>query len=94
MLNELEINKIEAIFFYIAPNALRPIQFYDASQEYRSEVIIGFPSKLRGFWELIYMDIDNITPWQLKTFDKRVKKDIPGKARVEQHGTITRLIFK
>nr|WP_294922164.1 hypothetical protein [uncultured Flavobacterium sp.] len=94
MITDLEQSKIESILFHIVPKALRPVQFYDATQEFRADVIIGLPSKQRGFYDVLYMDIENITPWQLKTFDRRVKKELPAKAFTEQYGNITRLGFK
>jgi len=93
MLTELEVDKIRTIFFYIVPNALRPIQHYDSFREIRTDTIVGIPSKIRGLYDSVYMDIENITPWQLKTFKKRVAKDIPGKGYITEHGEITRLIF-
>lgn len=94
MLSDQEQNKIETIFFQIAPKLLRSIQFYNESEKFRQGIIVGIPSKKRGFYETLYINIENITPWQLKTFDKRVKKDLPGMAFVEQYDTITRLGFK
>lgn len=94
MITDLERSKIERILFHIVPDALRPVQQYDETIELRTGIIIGIPSKKYGFYEILYMDIENITPWQLKTFERRTKKDIPGKAFVEQNGTITRLVFK
>ncbi|PXY44506.1 hypothetical protein [Flavobacterium hydrophilum] len=94
MLTDLEIEKIQSIYFHISPNALRPIQQYDEMRKIRTDTIVGYRSKKQGFWDVIYMDIENITPWQLKTFDKRVKKDLPGRSEIEKHGDVTRLIFK
>lgn len=94
MITDLELSKIQTIFFQIAPKMLRSIQAYESRQEFRTGVIVGLPSNKRGFYDTVYTNIENITPWQLKTFDRRVKKDIPNRAFVEQHGTITRLGFR
>ncbi|MDI5888487.1 hypothetical protein [Flavobacterium yafengii] len=42
-------------------------------------------------YNALYINIENITPWQLETFDSKVKKELPGKAFIEQHENITRL---
>lgn len=94
MLTDLEIEKIQSIYFHIVPKALKSIQHYDSLREIRTNTIIGIPSKVRGFYDTLYMDIENITPWQLKTFKKRVEKDIPGKGFITENGEITRLIFE
>lgn len=93
MITDSELEKIQSIYFHIVPNALRPVQQYDSFREIRTDTIVGIPSKKHGFWDTVYMDIENITPWQLKTFERRVAKDIPGKGFIQKNGDITRLIF-
>jgi hypothetical protein len=39
----------------------------------------------------LHTNIENITAWQLETFDLKVKKELPGNAFVEQYENVTRL---
>ncbi|PWA10954.1 hypothetical protein [Flavobacterium laiguense] len=94
MLTDQEQTKIESIFIQIEPKILRSIQLYKESEIFRQGIIVGLPSNKRGFYDTLYINIEKITPWQLKTFDRRVKKDIPGMAFIEQYDTITRLGFR
>lgn len=94
MLTDLEQSKILNILSHIVPKATVPIQYYDEKQPKRYDIIIGMPSSKRGFYDILFIDIEDITPWQLKTFDRRVKKELPGKAFTDQNGNVTRLGFK
>jgi hypothetical protein len=91
MLTNTEITKIERIFFLIQPNTLRTIQSYIPKNEFRQFVIVGKQIARNKSYSVLYINIENITPWQLETFDSKVKKELPAKAFVEQHENITRL---
>lgn len=94
MLTEKEIEKIQRIFFQIQPSTVKSIQNYNPFYEFRQYIIVGIQIAKYKSYDVLYINIENITPWQLTIFDKRAKKELPGKAFTEQHGTVTRLGFK
>ncbi|MCK8143187.1 hypothetical protein MW871_14955 [Flavobacterium sp. I-SCBP12n] len=94
MLSSQDIEQVNRILKRIVPSIMLSVQNYNPDQELREGIVIGIPGKKKGFNEMVYTNIENITPWQLKTFDTMVKKFLPNKSTIEQHGTITRIIFK
>jgi hypothetical protein len=91
MLTNIEITKIERIFSLIQPTTLKSIQSYSPKNEFRQFVIVGKQIAKERAYSVLYINIENITPWQLETFDSKVKKELPGTAFIEQHKNITRL---
>jgi hypothetical protein len=91
MLTNIEITKIERIFSLIQPTTLKSIQSYNPRNEFRQFTIVGVQISKNKLYNVLYINIENITPWQLETFDSKVKKELPGKAFIEQHENITRL---
>lgn len=78
-------------FFCSNPSTLKSVQSYSPKNEFRQFIIVGKQIARSKSYSVLYINIENITPWQLETFDSKVKKGLPGKAFVEQHGNITRL---
>ncbi len=94
MFTDKEFELITRLFFQLVPSAVRSIQSYDPMHIHRNGYVIGFPALKKGAYKCLYLDIENITPWQLKTFDRRAKKELPGLAYIEQYGDITRVGFR
>jgi len=95
MLTSDDIIKAEKIFKHLEPGLLRAIQAYRPDEESRNYIAVAKSFKNNGMCESIHMNFDKFTAHQQKIFDKRSKKEFPGKAFIETHGNnVTRIGFK
>ena len=92
MITEGEITIINGIYKRIVPSVVLSIQTYSKDVEDRDGYLIG---KLKyKQYEFIYINIKNIKPFQLKTFQTMANKKMPNRYIIKVSGDITRLIFK
>ncbi|MNQ29865.1 hypothetical protein D3C85_431890 [compost metagenome] len=92
MITDKEIVIITNIFKRIVPDIVLSIQQYKKDIEDRDGYLIG-RIKYKQY-EFIYINIKNITPWQLQTFELMAKKKMPNRYVIKIKDEITGLIFK
>ena len=92
MLTDTDENIIIAIYKRIVPDIVLSIQIYSKDIEDRNGFIIG-KKKFKNY-VFVYINIKNIKPWQLKTFESDAKKKLPNRYLIKTKDDITRLIFK
>lgn len=92
MITDQEQDIITSIFKQIAQSVVLSIQFVNEANLMREGYVLGIMSYNR--YESVYINVKDVTPWQIKTFEKRVKKDLPNRGFIEKHDDITRFVFK
>lgn len=92
MITDKEVELIIKIFKRVVPYLVLSVQIYSKDVEDRTGYLIG-KTKYKQF-EFLYINIQNITPWQIKTFEIMTKKYLPNRAIIKTKDEITRLIFK
>lgn len=92
MITDKEEEVIIRILKRIEPNLILAIQKYSKDIEDRTGYLIG--SIKYKQCQYLYINIQNITPWQMKTFESMTKKYLPNRAIIKTKGDLTRLIFK
>ncbi|MBC5836805.1 hypothetical protein [Flavobacterium muglaense] len=92
MLTDNEISIINGIYKRIVPSIVLSIQIYTKDIEDRDGYLIG--KKKFNQYEWLYINIKNIKPFQLKTFQSMANKKMPNRYIIKISGEITRLIFK
>jgi len=92
MITDQEQTIIINIYKRIVPNILLSIQYYKDDIVDRDGCIIG-QLKYKNY-QYLYINIKNIRPWQLKTFESDANKKMPNRFIIKTKDNITRLIFK
>jgi hypothetical protein len=92
MITDKEEDIIKAIFKRIVPSINLSIQTYDEYIVDREFIIIGKLKYKQYDW--LYININKIKPFQLKTFETIAKKKLPNRYIIKTTDEITRFIFK
>lgn len=97
-MTEKDFRAAESIIHFVVKGATPTLQKHDPVEEYRIKTLFArdLTYKADNFCSELYINVPQLTPWQLKTLKLRAGKALPDRWQVVDmpHLKAVRIVFK